>query len=81
VLTHESDLVGEIGDAVAVVAGGGVVGPITPEDFLASGDYAGLVPDYAEVLRRVAVGCGASAAVLRSPQDAAAALLRLIPPR
>lgn len=78
VLTHESDLVGEIGDAVTVVAGGGVFGPVDPEAFLASGDHPGLMPGYAEVARTVMAACGAPGAVPRRPEDAAAVLARLI---
>jgi energy-coupling factor transporter ATP-binding protein EcfA2 len=78
VLTHESDLVGEIGDAVTVVADGGVSGPMPPEAFLASDDHPGLVPGYASVVRTVMAACGAPAAVPRRPEDAAAQVLSLI---
>jgi energy-coupling factor transporter ATP-binding protein EcfA2 len=53
VLTHESDLVGEIGDVVTVVAGKRVSGPVPAAEFLHSvgGPGEDMLPDFIRVLR------------------------------
>lgn len=81
VLTHESDLVGEIGDAVSVVTGGGVADPVPPEIFLQSPEDCGLLPDYALVLRKIAAGRAGSVARARRVEDAASAILNATGPQ
>jgi len=61
VLTHEADLVAEIGDTVSILAGGAMAGPMTPESFVASGPSADaldqarheLLPDFASALHKI----------------------------
>jgi energy-coupling factor transport system ATP-binding protein len=58
VLTHEADLIAELGDAVSLLASGVVTGPMTPEEFLnpdETGQLPGrggreLVPEFARTL-------------------------------
>jgi energy-coupling factor transporter ATP-binding protein EcfA2 len=67
ILTHETDLVAEIGDTVSVLDRGCIVGPVSPEVFLnpgeacpdvspleaASSPWAGLLPDFALAIHKV----------------------------
>jgi energy-coupling factor transport system ATP-binding protein len=51
VLTHEADLVGEMGDTVSVMAGGSLSGPMPVDVFLGSG--LDLVPDFVHIIQEL----------------------------
>ena len=51
VLTHEADLVGEMGDTVSLVVKGGLRGPMPVDVFLGSG--LDLVPDFVHIVKEL----------------------------
>jgi energy-coupling factor transport system ATP-binding protein len=76
VLTHETDLAGEIGDTVAVVGGKGVTPPLPVAEFLHGADGRGedLLPDFIRILRKVSPAASRTSAAPRRVEDVAAAI-------
>jgi len=57
ILTHEADLVAEIGDTVALFDQGVILGPMRPEEFLNSAPAnTGLLPDFVQAARKMQAG-------------------------
>jgi energy-coupling factor transport system ATP-binding protein len=75
VLTHESDLLGEIGETVTVLARGKLLAQSTPEVFLSGSEASDLLPDFAAVLRKVRTRGGIAGAFPRRPEAAASEMV------
>jgi energy-coupling factor transport system ATP-binding protein len=80
VLTHESDLLGEIGDTVTVVARKKVSRPLPVGEFLSgtTGPDEDLVPDFIRVLSRINRAALRTASAPRRPEDVAAVIASII---
>lgn len=88
ILTHETDLVTEVGDTVSVLDRGRVIGPMSPEEFLNPGEadpcvtasgtdsssWRSLLPDFALAAHKMGPGTGLISAFPRRV-DAAVDLL------
>jgi energy-coupling factor transport system ATP-binding protein len=71
ILTHETDLMAETGDAITVVEDGRVAGPMSAGAFLGSCERTALIPAFADVVRKVAAGMRAPGEIPRRPEDSA----------
>jgi energy-coupling factor transport system ATP-binding protein len=80
ILTHESDLVAEVGDVVWVVKGKSVSGPVPVAQFVLDPGTTGesLLPDYVRVMRRISGHAKGVVPVPVRVEDVADVIIRLL---
>jgi energy-coupling factor transport system ATP-binding protein len=77
ILTHETDLLGDIGDTVSIMHGKTLISPVHADKFLDSGEPAGreMVPDYLRALGHLRARGLVGGSGLRQPAEIASAIL------